>query len=181
MQRNTGSAPAPDRQSPEPGADLTPSRRRFLTRIGIAMGALAGLLAGVPFIGFLFSPVIEEPPEAWRRVGGVEDFPIGETLMATYLDPEPLPWAGFAGYSAAWVRQDQPGSFVAFSMYCTHTGCPITWSAGAQMFLCPCHGGSFHRDGRVAGGPPPRPLERLSIRVRNGQVEIRTIGAPLTS
>jgi menaquinol-cytochrome c reductase iron-sulfur subunit len=161
-------------------AEAAPSRRTFLARIGLALSGVAAFLAGIPFIGFLFSPVIEDVPEAWRRVGDVGEFPLGETLMVTYVDPEPLPWAGFAGYSAAWVRQEAPGQFVAFSMYCTHTGCPITWSRGAQMFLCPCHGGSFHRDGRVAGGPPPRPLERLPIRVRNGRVEIRTIGAPLT-
>jgi menaquinol-cytochrome c reductase iron-sulfur subunit len=156
----------------------SPDRRRFLTKISLAMAGIAAVLAGLPFVGFLFSPVIERQRQAWRTVGGVEDFPIGDTRMVTYLDPEPLPWAGFAGYSAAWVRRDRGEDFTVFSMYCTHTGCPVTWSAGAQLFLCPCHGGSFHPDGRVAGGPPPNPLERLPVRVRDGQVELRTIGAP---
>jgi menaquinol-cytochrome c reductase iron-sulfur subunit len=156
----------------------SPDRRRFLSRMSLGMAAVAAALAGVPFIGFLFSPVVRRQREAWRSVGGLDEFPQGHTRMVTYLDPEPLPWAGFAGYSAAWVRRDAEEALTAFSMYCTHTGCPVTWSAGAQMFLCPCHGGSFHPDGRVAGGPPPSPLERLPIRVHDGQVEIRTIGAP---
>ena len=100
--------------------------------------------------------------------------------MVRYLDPEPLPGAGFAGQSGAWVRREGESEFVAFSMYCTHTACPITWSPGADLFLCPCHGGTFYRDGKVAGGPPPRPLDRFDIRVRDGQVWLRTMGAPRT-
>jgi menaquinol-cytochrome c reductase iron-sulfur subunit len=96
-----------------------------------------------------------------------------------YVDPEPLPWAGFAARSTAWVRRDGPDAFVAFSPYCTHVGCPVTWAAGAELFMCPCHGGTFHRDGSVAAGPPPRPLDRLAVRVRDGQVEVYTRGLPV--
>jgi menaquinol-cytochrome c reductase iron-sulfur subunit len=78
------------------------------------------------------------------------------------------------------VRREGEDEFVGFSMYCTHTACPITWSEGANLFMCPCHGGTFHRDGRVAGGPPPRPLDRFDIRVQDGQVWLRTMGAPRT-
>jgi menaquinol-cytochrome c reductase iron-sulfur subunit len=157
---------------------VSPDRRRFLSRVSLGLAGMAAVLAGLPFVGFLFSPVVRREPEAWRAVGSVDEFAHGDTVMVRYLDPEPLPWAGFAGYSAAWLRRDGAADFTVFSMYCTHTGCPITWSAGARMFLCPCHGGSFHPDGRVAAGPPPRPLERLPVRVRDGVVEVRTIGAP---
>lgn len=155
-------------------------RRRFLTRLSLALGGIGALMAGIPVIGFLFSPVARREDEAWRPVGALDDFPVGETRQVTYLDPEPLPWAGFAAESAAWLRRESEAEFVAFSIYCTHTGCPVTWTPGAQMFMCPCHGGTFHRDGGVAAGPPPRPLDRLPVRVRNGRVEVRTVGAPLT-
>jgi menaquinol-cytochrome c reductase iron-sulfur subunit len=161
-------------------APISPTRRRFLSWMSVSLGSLAAVLAGIPLVGYFFSPVIQRQPQAWRAVGAVDDFPIGDTVMVRYLDPDPVPWAGFAGRSAAWVRRESADQIIAFSMYCTHTGCPITWSSGAQMFMCPCHGGVFHRDGSVAAGPPPRPLERLPVRIRNGQVEIRTIGAPRT-
>lgn len=160
-------------------APNSPARRRFLVRLSAGLVATTAALASVPLIGFLFSPVIRRDPATWRVVGGLEDFPIGETVKVRFLDPAPVPWAGYAGRSAAWLRRDAPRSFTAFSMYCTHTGCPVSWEAGAKLFMCPCHGGVFYEDGRVAAGPPPRPLERLQVRVRNGQVEIHAVGAPL--
>jgi menaquinol-cytochrome c reductase iron-sulfur subunit len=171
-----------DSQRPDPDGDGVSfsSRRRFLGRLGLALGGLIPLLAALPVVGFLFSPVRRREVEAWRPVGLLEEFPVGDTVMVRYIDPEPLPWAGFAGLSFAWLRRESEAELVAFSMYCTHTGCPVTWAPGAEMFMCPCHGGTFHRDGSVAAGPPPRPLERLPVRVRDGQVELRTLGAPHT-
>ncbi len=169
-----------DREPAPSGAPPSPKRRRFLSRLSMGLGALAAAVAGLPALGFLFSPVRRDEPDVWRAVGRLEEFPVGSTVRVTYVDPEPLPWAGYANRSAAWLRRESDESFVAFSVYCTHTGCPVRWVAGAQMFMCPCHGGSFSRDGNVAAGPPPRPLERLAVRVRDGQVEVRPIGIPLT-
>jgi hypothetical protein len=42
----------------------------------------------------------------------------------------------------------------------------------AQRFVCPCHGGVYDFQGKVAGGPPVRPLDRFVTRVRNGQVQL---------
>jgi Rieske Fe-S protein len=33
------------------------------------------------------------------------------------------------------------------------------------LYVCPCHGGAYDRDGRVVAGPPPQPLQRLAVRV----------------
>jgi menaquinol-cytochrome c reductase iron-sulfur subunit len=169
-------SPASPCGCPEPpSAD----RRRFLARLSYAIGGLAAVLAGVPVIGFLFSPVRRREPQVWRDVGAVDDFTPGDTVRVTYEDPDEPAWAGYAGRSAAWLRRDEDGSLVAFSVYCTHTGCPVNWTPGAQLFMCPCHGGTFHRDGRVAAGPPPRALDRHEVRVRNGRVEVRTLGVPI--
>jgi menaquinol-cytochrome c reductase iron-sulfur subunit len=143
------------------------------------LASAAGVLAAVPVVGAIVSPARRDA-HVWRAVGAVDDFPAGDTRMVPVVDPEPLPWAGAAGRTAAYVRREDDGTFSAFSIYCTHVGCPVTWTPGAQMFMCPCHGGTYHRDGSVAAGPPPRPLERYRVRVRAGQVELRTLGAPHT-
>ena len=76
--------------------------------------------------------------------------------------------------NAAWLRRDTADKFVAFSINCTHLGCPVRWLPAANLFMCPCHGGVYYADGAVAAGPPPRPLARYDVRVRNGEVELRT-------
>jgi len=58
----------------------------------------------------------------------------------------------------------------AISPSCTHLGCPVQWSEGSRSFICPCHGGVFDETGRVIGGPPKRPLERIQVRAQNGRL-----------
>jgi menaquinol-cytochrome c reductase iron-sulfur subunit len=50
---------------------------------------------------------------------------------------------------------------------------------GAELFLCPCHGGVYYADGTVSAGPPPKPLPTYPVRVRAGQVEIQTSPIPI--
>lgn len=62
---------------------------------------------------------------------------------------------------------------VVLSATCTHLGCAVTWDAGSLTFRCPCHGGVYRCDGSVQAGPPPRPLQRLPIQIRAGEVFVR--------
>jgi Rieske Fe-S protein len=48
---------------------------------------------------------------------------------------------------------------------CAHLGCPVAYSAGGDNYLCPCHGGAYDSRGLVTAGPPPRPLDRLDIKI----------------
>jgi menaquinol-cytochrome c reductase iron-sulfur subunit len=68
---------------------------------------------------------------------------------------------------------------MAFTVNCAHLGCPVRWLPDARLFMCPCHGGVYYEDGRVAAGPPPHPLERYPVRVNDGQVEIQTEPIPI--
>lgn len=155
-----------------------PRRRRFLQRVSIAAGAIGGLLAAVPSIGFLLG--LRRPPKVWRAVGALGDFTVGATVEVTFLDPSPQPWAGVTARTAAWLRRVSETEFIAFSVDCTHLGCPVRWLPGANIFMCPCHGGVFYSDGTVASGPPPRPLTRYPVRVADGRVEIFTSPLPIT-
>ena len=56
----------------------------------------------------------------------------------------------------------------------------MRWVPDAELFMCPCHGGVYYKDGKVAAGPPPRPLSRYPVRVRAGNVEVRTMPIPIT-
>jgi menaquinol-cytochrome c reductase iron-sulfur subunit len=155
-------------------------RRQFLVGLSLAAGGIGAALVGVPVLGFLLSPLLKKEPEVWRTVAKVDDLQIGETMHVAFEDPSPLPWAGVAARTAAWLRRDGQVEFTAFSVNCTHLGCPVRWLADAELFMCPCHGGVYNDDGTVAAGPPPQPLPNYPVRVRNGQVEIRTTPLPIS-
>ena len=165
----------------EPAApsDLTTSRRRFLSRLSLGLSGLIGAVSTLPVIGFLLSPLTRKQPRVWRPVGPVSGFTIGETVNVVFEDASPLPWAGVTARTAAWLRRDGEAEFTAFTVHCTHLGCPVRWVADAQLFLCPCHGGVYYADGSVSAGPPPHPLPKYPVQVRNGQVEIQTSPIPI--
>jgi Rieske Fe-S protein len=69
----------------------------------------------------------------------------------------------------AFVMEAASGA-VMLSAICTHAGCIVDWSSVEQVFACPCHRSTFGIDGEVRDGPAPRPLDRLAVRIRNGDV-----------
>jgi menaquinol-cytochrome c reductase iron-sulfur subunit len=157
------------------------NRRQFFSKLSITLGGVAALIIGLPIVGFLLSPFLRKVPEVWRPVGSVDSFKVGTTVVVKYLDASPLPWAGVTANTAAWLRRDSEDKFIAFSINCTHLGCPVRWLSDAELFMCPCHGGVYYKDGEVAAGPPPKPLPRYPVRVRNGQVEIMASPIPITT
>ncbi|MBY0493350.1 MAG: Rieske (2Fe-2S) protein [Cyanobacteria bacterium] len=74
---------------------------------------------------------------------------------------------------------DAGGELRAFSAVCTHLGCIVKAEPTDHHALyCACHGGMFDRQGEVVGGPPPRPLPRYPVEVRDGQVFVKVIVRP---
>ncbi len=131
-------------------------------------------------IGFMLEPLKTDTKSVWRTVGKVEDFQIGTTTIVKLDDASSVPWAGYAGKTAAYLRRDGKAAFTCFSVNCTHLGCPVRWIDTAELFMCPCHGGVYYRDGSVAAGPPPEPLPRYKVRVSNGNVEVLASPVPIT-
>jgi menaquinol-cytochrome c reductase iron-sulfur subunit len=165
--------PDHSRRSAEPApGEIT--RRRFLEKASLALVGLGGAIIAVPLIGFILAPLVRKNPWVWRTVGSVGDFKVGETTAVEFLDSSPLPWAGVTAKTAAWLRRTGEQDFIAFAITCSHLGCPVRWQASAKLFMCPCHGGVYYEDGSVAAGPPPTPLARYPVRVRDGKVEIQT-------
>ena len=167
-------------------SELTPAaqdltRRSFFARLCITLGGVCAAILGVPLVGFVIAPLFSRAKESWVSVGKVDDFKIGRTVNIPFPDPSPLPWAGITAKGAAWLRRETENKFIAFSVNCTHMGCPVRWLQDAELFMCPCHGGVYYKDGTVAAGPPPKPLIRYEVRIANGQVEIKATPIPITT
>jgi quinol---cytochrome c reductase iron-sulfur subunit, bacillus type len=154
-------------------------RRRFLSRLSVGLSAAIAALVGVPILGYLLAPLVRAGPDEYVDVGAADQF--HDTTLVRFRDVSPLPWAGQLADTALWVRRRATSGdqqFQVFSVHCTHLGCPVNWRQDAGIFLCPCHGGVFYADGRVAGGPPERPLFERDWRVVDGRLQVRTAPLP---
>lgn len=155
------------------------TRRRWLMLLSIGAGSLVAFAASVPIIGFLVSPMLRKFPPLWQNVGPIEKFKIGDTVQVNLVTSGALPWDGPSNRIAAWLRRNNEDGFTVYSSKCTHLGCPVRWIPDAELFMCPCHGGVYFKDGDVAAGPPPQPLQQFAARVVDGQVQVQWKAEPV--
>lgn len=152
------------------------SRRGFFTKIGILFNGLAAAVLAVPVVGFLASSITRGRAGgylSWVPLGPVSDFPEGETRLATFQNPYVMPTDGKTVDTACWVRRIAGDQFQVFAINCAHLGCPVRWFQQSGLFMCPCHGGAYYRDGSRASGPPERGLFEYPNKVENGVITIR--------
>ena len=153
----------------------TLSRRGFFMKLGIVFNGFAAMLLAVPIVRFLLSSVERGQGKgylSWVRLGDVSNFPEGETRMATFRNPFVMPTDGKTVDTACWVRRVSGNQFQVFAINCAHLGCPVRWFAQSGLFMCPCHGGAYYRDGSRASGPPERGLFEYPYRIENGVLTI---------
>jgi arsenite oxidase small subunit len=105
----------------------------------------------------------------WRRparhpeqvVGGVEDVPVGGVKVFQYPGPE----------DPCILVRTAADRYVAYGQKCTHLSCAVYFEAQRGRLRCPCHEGYFSvEDGSVLQGPPPRPLPRVRLARRGGDL-----------
>ena len=158
-----------------PPNDIT--RRSFFTKLGIFFNAIVALTLGVPIARYLLSPVgrsRQKGYELWISLGRLDQFPSGETRLATYRNPIESPTDGATAHIPCWVRNVDGKSFQIFAINCAHLGCPVRWFPQSGLFMCPCHGGAYYQDGSRASGPPERGLFEYDYKVDNGKLLIKT-------
>ncbi len=174
------------------------SRRKFLSKISLALSAAGGVVVAVPVVGFIIGPLIHTQNQndvnlLWQSVYTndhrgetnpqefkLDQMKVGDTLQVNFKDPSSLAWAGVVANSAAWLRRESETQLIAYSVNCTHLGCPVSWLPDAGLFMCPCHGGVYYQNGDVAAGPPPNALPRYETRVVDGKIQLKAIGIQLT-
>lgn len=157
------------------------SRKKFLEKLILSLIGGTAVISLVPFMASLFGPLLKKTDQVWRAVGKTTQFVIGKTVLVKYEDADPVKWAGTTAQTAAWLRRISEDEFEAFAINCSHLGCPVRWQENSSLFLCPCHGGVYYKDGSVASGPPPKPLTKYEVRLHRGNVEILTHATPITT
>jgi menaquinol-cytochrome c reductase iron-sulfur subunit len=164
------------------------SRRGLLAKVGLAFNAAVGAILAVPMVRYLLSPSFGgggAGNESWLSLGSLDQFPLGETRLATYRNPIVYPSDGETANIPCWVRRLDGEKFQVFAINCAHLGCPVRWFPQSGLFMCPCHGGVYYEDGSRASGPPERGLFEYIYKVEQGTLLIKagklpTTGSPST-
>ena len=152
------------------------TRRDLFMRVGIFLNGIVGVILAVPIVRYLLSPVTRERKagyDSWIPLGNLEQFPSGETRLATYRNPVVNSWDGDTADIACWVRNVDGQTFQVFAINCAHLGCPVRWFPQSGLFMCPCHGGAYYQDGSRASGPPERGLFEYTYRIDGGKILIK--------
>lgn len=126
-----------------------PKTRRDFLGISAAWSAIVAFIMAM--FGALRLPMPSVFPESNSRVklGRPDRFQPG---TSTYFPKQRL-----------WLYRTDEG-FHAISAVCTHLGC-VTERDDEGKFACPCHGSKFDALGKLTGGPAPRGLLWIELRV----------------
>jgi len=135
------------------------SKRRDFLNILLGTGFIA-------WLGALFFPVFKylEPPEVEEvkvsnvKIGGVDDMEKDSGKIIKF------------GNKPVIVIRKTNGDYIAFSAVCTHLDCIVQYRKDYGQIYCACHNGRYDLNGRVASGPPPAPLQKYAVTIKDKEV-----------
>ena len=133
-------------------------RRKFLETLAAVLGSTIFAFIAYPFVRFI------SPRKAQARskklVLKKSEIPAGDAIEVKFNDTPVL------------VLNRRGKGLIAFSRVCTHFGCLVHFDKSQAKIICPCHAGEFSLEGKVLAGPPPRPLDRVPLKVEGEKVFI---------
>lgn len=100
-----------------------------------------------------------EPPV--MKIARADSIPVGGSLVFSYP----------GAHDNCIVVRTGAQLYFAYDQKCTHLSCAVVPDLAHGRFLCPCHNGAFEmRSGMPLYGPPRRPLERILLEIRDGDL-----------
>jgi menaquinol-cytochrome c reductase iron-sulfur subunit len=152
------------------------SRRDFITLATATVGTIIGAVIGLPAIAYLIDPALKViKSDAWIPLGKLETFEVGKPTLVSFTRSKVNGWEKTVTSHGVFVIKKSDTNILVLSNKCTHLGCSVSWKADRQEFICPCHDAQFALDGKVMGGPPPRPLDSYSgdrLKVADGVLQL---------
>ncbi len=149
------------------------TRRQFFKMATAVLGGFIGVMFSWPLVSYLLRTFSQQGGKnPFVKVPG---FPALENEFPAKLGFQIAQEDAFLQrnvYHEVWVVRHSPTEATVFSPVCTHLGCEFDWRPQAGEFICPCHGSVFAKDGKVLGGPAPRPLDILPHKIVNGELYV---------
>jgi menaquinol-cytochrome c reductase iron-sulfur subunit len=150
------------------------NRRSFFGALLAVGSAGMGALLAVPVLRYVLYPLYAKATGTeWSEVGDLSEFantkgPVRKTITFTQRDG----WREVVSAQSVYVSRDEKGQLAVLSAICPHLGCSVSWQAGNDKFVCPCHGGEFKADGQHTFGPPPRAMDQLPTQLKDGKLQV---------
>ena len=148
----------------------------------VLAGAISAVLGAVPLgTGLLF---FLDPLKRKKSSAGEGNYiPLGVNADAIQEGAEPQMVRVFADKIDAWNKYKnvpigtvwltkQDGEVRCFNTVCPHLGCSVDYRPSENDFFCPCHTSAFALSGEKKNAIPPRDLDTLELRTRDGQLEV---------
>jgi menaquinol-cytochrome c reductase iron-sulfur subunit len=152
---------------------LTTTRRTFLKVFTVGLGTLIGIALGIPLIGALVGKSSTVRKLAMAKVIGVSYLTAGQPQRVNFLWQKEDAYIHDTVVHSVWAIEHTSTDVTVFSPICPHAGCYYNWVPSAHQFHCPCHGSVFSINGKVLGGPAPRPLDTLPNEIKNDELYVR--------
>jgi menaquinol-cytochrome c reductase iron-sulfur subunit len=129
----------------------------------------------VPAGIYLLLPPKQKKAGQWVDAADVSQLPPNVPEEIVFRRNRVDGWKITSEKSTAWVVKTSGNGVVAFAPQCTHLGCAYHWDEEHKYFLCPCHTSTFDLQGRVLGGPAPRPLDRYETKIEGSRLLLGSI------
>ncbi|HXP83551.1 MAG TPA: ubiquinol-cytochrome c reductase iron-sulfur subunit [Bryobacteraceae bacterium] len=150
----------------------TTTRRSFYSVLINLFGGLIAAVIAIPAGAYLLLKPKNSGADEMVEIADVGTLEIGKPKEVVYFRTRVDGWKSSKEKTTAWVVKNSAGEVIAFDPICTHLGCAYHWEDDQKEFLCPCHTSSFGIDGKVLGGPAPRPLDRYVTKIEGGKLLI---------
>lgn len=149
---------------------ISSTRRGFLKIASATLGSVVGVVLAVPLLESVITPSLRGRKSHFSRLARLSDLPTGSPVDKNFADRVSDAFIQETLLRDVWVVKHAPSRVDVFSPICPHLGCRYDWHPDRGRFVCPCHGSVFSQTGEVVGGPAPRPLDTLPVRIEGEEV-----------
>jgi menaquinol-cytochrome c reductase iron-sulfur subunit len=149
------------------------TRRGFLELMIGVMSTLVTLTLAIPLVGTIIGPSFREKKFTWARVGDIRSLPLDQPVNLKFPIRTEDAYLREIVIHSVWVIKHSPSEVTVFSSICPHLGCHYNWHPDQREFICPCHGSVYSVNGKVLGGPAPRPLDTLPTKLEGGVLLVK--------
>jgi menaquinol-cytochrome c reductase iron-sulfur subunit len=150
------------------------NRRDFYRYGAIALGNLVALVLAVPGVAYLLDPLRRKSRQGdFDSITRLGQLPVGVPQAFPIIDERVDAWVKYPRepVGSVWLIRQPAGApepVIALSAECPHLGCAVNLAPDGKSLLCPCHTSNFDFQGKPLNKVPPRPMDRLEVKLSTG-------------